>query len=160
MGGALEKLPEVLKTGDQIDECAQEIPSRNGPLLASLVCRGKTMIRFTLQDEPASFDTRCRSRGRSWLESHSRYDGRPHDYWSEFEPELRAAFRGLCAYCAMIVMKANADHFIPVAVLKTRGEDYRAYEWDNFRYGEGVLNQKKSDHIVLILLRWRTTGFI
>ena len=106
------------------------------------------MIRCTLQAEPPTFHARCRERGQEWLRSHPGYK-RPHDYWSEFEPELRIAFRRLCAYCAMAVMKANVDHFIPVAVLKTRGEDHRAYEWDNFRYVEGVLNQKKWEHLVL-----------
>jgi hypothetical protein len=49
----------------------------------------------------------------------------------------------------MMVMKGQVDHFVPIAVLKQNGEDELAYEWSNFRYGEGVLNQKKSNHIVL-----------
>jgi hypothetical protein len=49
----------------------------------------------------------------------------------------------------MKVMKGNVDHFIPVSILKRRREDRRAYEWDNFRYVEGVLNQKKGNCIVL-----------
>ena len=106
------------------------------------------MMRFDLRKEPAAFDARCRQRGQKWLADHPGYD-RPHDYWSEFEPDLRTAFRGLCAYCVMLVMKAQTDHFIPVAVLKQRKQDHRAYEWDNFRYGEGVLNGRKSKHIVL-----------
>lgn len=28
-------------------------------------------------------------------------------------------------------------------------KDELAYEWNNFRYGEGVLNQRKSDHLIL-----------
>jgi hypothetical protein len=49
----------------------------------------------------------------------------------------------------MMVMKAQVDHFISLAVLKARGKEHLAYEWTNFRYGEGVLNQRKSDHRVL-----------
>jgi hypothetical protein len=74
---------------------------------------------------------------------------RPTDYWSEFEPQLRAAFGGLCGYCAMVTMRSQMDHFIPVAILKARKQEHVAYEWSNFRYGEGVLNQRKSNHLVL-----------
>jgi hypothetical protein len=49
----------------------------------------------------------------------------------------------------MRVMKGQVDHFISIAILKARGEDHLAYEWSNFRYGEGVLNQKKSDQRIL-----------
>ncbi len=106
------------------------------------------MMRFKLQPEPAGWDVRCRQRGRKWLRKHPGYD-RPYDYWSEFEPELCSAFRHMCAYCVMVVMKANMDHFVPVAHLKETRTDELAYEWSNFRYGEGVLNQRKSGHVVL-----------
>lgn len=98
--------------------------------------------------EPAAFDARCRQRGRAWLRAHPTYQ-RPQDYWSEFEPQLREAFAGLCGYCAMLTMKSQVDHFVPVALLKQHGKDQLAYEWSNFRYGEGVLNQRKSNHQVL-----------
>jgi hypothetical protein len=116
------------------------------------------MMRFRPVPEPANFDRRCRQRGRRWLAVHPGYD-RPHDYWSEFEPDLRNAFRGLCAYCAMTVMKAQADHFRPVALLKRRGQDELAYEWSNLRYGEGVLNQRKSGHLILDPFKVRDEWF-
>jgi hypothetical protein len=106
------------------------------------------MMRFKLQPEPANWDVRCRTRGRKWLGEHPGYN-RPKDYWTEFENELREAFGGMCAYCVMIVMKADMDHFIPVSHLKKKGKHELAYEWNNFRYGEGVLNQRKSDHLLL-----------
>jgi hypothetical protein len=107
------------------------------------------MIRVRPVAEPRNFDVRCRRRGSRWLRENQAYDGRPFDYWSEFEPHLRSAFNGLCAYCAMRVMKAQVDHFIPVAILKTQGKDELAYEWSNYRYGEAVLNQKKWQHTIL-----------
>ena len=86
------------------------------------------MMRFRRRKEPKKFDERCRQRGKAWLASHPGYD-RPHDYWSEFEPELRDVFGGFCAYCVMFVFKAQTDHFIPVAVLKQESKDELAYEW-------------------------------
>ena len=46
-------------------------------------------------------------------------------------------------------MKAEVDHFIPVAILKEEGKDKLAYEWSNFRYGEKTLNGRKWKHLVL-----------
>lgn len=106
------------------------------------------MMRFAPQPEPAQWDERCRQRGRIWLNEHPGYD-RPNDYWTEFEPDLCKAFRQMCAYCVMVVMKADMDHFVPVAHLKRQGKDELAYEWGNFRYGAGVLNQRKCDHLIL-----------
>jgi hypothetical protein len=106
------------------------------------------MKRVKPVNEPATFDARCRKRGRKWLKAHAKYR-RPMDYWSEFEPDLRMAFGELCGYCAMVTMKSQVDYFISVKVLKIRKEDHKAYEWSNFRYGEGVLNQRKSSHPVL-----------
>lgn len=107
------------------------------------------MIRVRAVPEPKHFDARCRIRGCRWLREHKGYKGRPSDYWSPFEPQLREAFNGLCGYCAMRVMKAQVDHFVPVATLKRQGRDDLAYEWTNYRYGEGVLNQKKAQHEIL-----------
>jgi hypothetical protein len=107
------------------------------------------MIRVRPRPEPKSFDERCRKRGCRWLRDHKGYDGQPHDYWSEFEPELRDAFNGLSGYCAMAVFKAQVDHFIPVARLKRQRTEKLAYEWSNYRYGEASLNQKKWTHKIL-----------
>ena len=107
------------------------------------------MIRFKLMAEPANFDARCRKRGLRWLRAHPRYEGRPYDYWSAFEPELRDAFKGLCSYCAMWIPWGHVDHFISVAELKRRKQDRHAYEWSNYRYAEGVINQRKWEHEVL-----------
>ena len=105
-------------------------------------------MRFDAAEEPPTFDERCRRRGRKWLRAHPAYD-RPEGYWTEFEPNLREVFRGLCAYCVMMTMKAEVDHFIPVAILKKEGQDELAYEWSNFRYGDKTLNGRKWKHLVL-----------
>lgn len=106
------------------------------------------MMRFKCQPEPSRWDARCRKRGLKWLSEHPGYD-RPNDYWTEFENDLCLAFRQMCAYCVMVVMKADMDHFVPVAHLKKKGKHELAYEWSNFRYVEGVLNQRKCDHLIL-----------
>jgi hypothetical protein len=109
---------------------------------------GKEVIQFTLSTEPQTFNDRCRKRGKDWLDANPIYK-RPKDYWTEFEGDLRAAFRGLCGYCAMRIMKGHVDHFVPVAVLKESRRDTEAYEWSNFRYGDGTINGRKWKHLVL-----------
>jgi hypothetical protein len=46
-------------------------------------------------------------------------------------------------------MKGQVDHFVPVAVLKASSRDSEAYEWNNFRYGDGTINGRKWKHLVL-----------
>ena len=109
---------------------------------------GDAMIPFQLAAEPPAFEEKCRQPGRTWLAEHPGYD-RPKDLWSAFEPDLNRAFKSLCGWCAMLTMRGQVDHFIPVATLKSTGRDELAYEWSNFRYIDGWLNQKKSTAEVL-----------
>ena len=106
------------------------------------------MISVTLANEPETFHERCRQRGNDWLAENADSE-RPEDFWTEFRPDLHDAFGGLCAYCAMGIMNGQVDHFRPWAVLKAEGNEKLAYEWSNFRYAEGLLNQKKWKHVIL-----------
>lgn len=106
------------------------------------------MIPFTLQDEPPTFEAECRTPGKRWLAENPQYD-RPKDLWTKFEPELRAAFNEMCGWAAMHIMRGQVDHFTPIATLKKKGQDELAYDWKNFRYIEGWINQKKLSAQVL-----------
>jgi hypothetical protein len=103
---------------------------------------GDAMIPFRLADEPPAFDEKCRQPGMKWLAENPGYD-RPKDYWSPFERDLYRAFNSMCGWTAMTIMRGQVDHFIPVATLKQAGLDKLAYEWSNFRYIDGWINQKK-----------------
>lgn len=105
------------------------------------------MLRVASTEEPERFDSRCRQRGRCWLQTHPQ--GRPVDYWSEFNPDLHHAFTGRCGYCAMTIMKGEVDHFIPVASVRGTPRECLIYEWNNFRYADPVLNRYKSNHQIL-----------
>lgn len=70
-------------------------------------------------------------------------------YWREVLPELREAYRGLCAYLAMylepVAGSATVDHFIP------RGERWElVYEWSNYRLAAGAINGRKSDRKISV----------
>lgn len=113
-----------------------------------MVGAGATVKRFQPTPEPDDFDTRCRQPGVRWLQENPGYS-RPKDYWSQFEDQLRNAFSGLCAYSVMRMMKGQVDHFVPIAQLKQQQRHAEAYEWHNFRYADGFINQKKHSHTVL-----------
>jgi len=102
------------------------------------------MIRVERVPEPVGFDARCRQRGRAWLSTHPRPAGqgswRPHDYWSEFRPELAIAFGHRCAYLAMWIHRGTVDHFESWA---GAGGEAKAYEWSNFRYAAPEMNSAK-----------------
>jgi hypothetical protein len=111
---------------------------------------GAAVIRVRPRREPKGFHERCRERGRRWLAEHPDYNSTPRDYWSEFEPQLRDTFKGLCGYCAMWVgMKGEVDHFVPVSIFKSERQHHLAYEWSNFRYCAGTMNQRKKAARVL-----------
>ena len=90
-------------------------PGGDGPVLASMDCGSKTMIQIQPRPEPSTFDQRCRchSRGHRWLRDHQGYEGRPHDYWSQFEPQLREAFNGLCGYQRPASVQSSGRSFHP-----------------------------------------------
>ena len=105
------------------------------------------MIHFDLQDEPAEFGDKCRQPGLKWLAEHPKPTvkkkgerWRPYDYWSQFRPDLRNAFRGLCSIAAMYEPAGTVDHFVSCDTNETL-----AYEWDNYRFVSQWLNSSKQN---------------
>jgi len=96
------------------------------------------VIRFSRFPEPSAFDTRCRRRGRDWLVGRGSQE--LPDYWSEFRHDLREGFGRLCAYCAMHIPAGleQVDHYVGI-----RENPALAYEWDNFRSSQAIVNQRK-----------------
>lgn len=97
------------------------------------------MIRVTPVPEPATFDERCRKRGKQWLTDHPDAD-RPEPYWGEFNEELRKAFHRRCAYLGLYIATGTCDHFL---AFKGRGGHALAYEWSNYRYCDNAINSGK-----------------
>lgn len=124
------------------------------------------MIPLALAPEPASFDAKVRRKGQDAIleligKSPSkrrrgksrgvvakRRDQIPSKkfppYWRDVLPEMRKAYRGICAYLAMYLEpatgNASVDHVVP------RSQDWKlVYEWSNFRLAASLINGKKSD---------------
>lgn len=97
------------------------------------------MIRIAPTPEPANFDETCRKPGNQWLEAHPDAE-RPYPYWRDFEPDLRRAFHGRCAYLGIYIATGTCDHF---KTFKGAGGHALAYEWSNYRYCDQAVNSAK-----------------
>ncbi len=100
------------------------------------------MINISPVDEPDEFDVKARQPGNNWLAQNTDTGKRPPDKWSPFRRYLIDGQNGLCAYGAMLcIPEAQVDHFLSIA-------NYRhlAYEWSNYRYSSGLLNNLKGNH--------------
>jgi len=105
---------------------------------------GASLIRVEPKNEPDAFDERCRTRGQAWLDKHpppsdpEKKEERPPSYWLEFLPKLSEAFDARCGYLAMWISSGTVDHFA-----SWKNNRSLAYEWSNYRYSDGPINNAK-----------------
>jgi len=109
----------------------------------------KTLIRVAPQPEPSDFQARVRVPGQRFLRRHPAPTNREVKkararYWSRCLPQLRAAYREICAYSATWIPHQNAtvDHFQPRSRFPAL-----AYEWGNFRLSDQKINSRKADNV-------------
>lgn len=106
------------------------------------------MIQVVLQPEPAGFNATVRAPGNHFLANNPAPSNREikragADYWRLCLPQLRAAYREICAYSAVwIPYSTSVDHFQPRSRFHAL-----AYEWSNFRLSDQKINHRKADNI-------------
>ncbi|HET7501444.1 MAG TPA: hypothetical protein VFK02_10590 [Kofleriaceae bacterium] len=71
------------------------------------------------------------------------------DYWCKALPDLRRAYRGLCAYLGLYLHhatgNASVDHFVP------KSKDWRlVYEWSNYRLCAAQINGHRGNRELLL----------
>lgn len=101
------------------------------------------MIPIEKQPEPPDFFDKVQKLGEEFLAQHPETRGsKLPPYWRAVIPDLRKAYRGICAYtCHWIPPDTGwntIDHFKP----KER-YPYYAYRWDNYRLVCGIVNGRK-----------------
>jgi hypothetical protein len=112
------------------------------------------MIRVQAPEEPAGYDEHVRKKGRAWLEdaregpTRCRRD-RPESYWTRWDEcpqRLAEGFLHRCGYTASYtpVHVGHVDHFVSWAECKQSDRHALAYEWNNLRWLDGRINQRKS----------------
>lgn len=96
------------------------------------------MIPVPQIDEPGGFDDDVRTPGTRWLVGHPDAK-RPDPFWSQYLIELRTGFSDLCGYAAMRdPTGGTVDHF-----LSWSNHPDQAYEWSNYRFASGLMNNIK-----------------
>ncbi len=109
------------------------------------------MIPVKPQPEPNNFFETVSNPGNAFL----RIIHRPlekewtgNEYWRNVLPEMRSAYKRVCAYCAHWIPHSTGthsiDHFIPKSV-----SPHLAYEWSNFRYVSAKFNSRKGIKVIL-----------
>lgn len=107
------------------------------------------MIPVAPTSAPPNFDRDCLERGKKWLDTHPE-DKEPPGYWRPFNSQLREAFQNRCGWAAFeIQTDGQMDHFVAQKKLRGTPEQWRIYDWSNFRYSLPTLNQVKRTHEVL-----------
>jgi hypothetical protein len=105
--------------------------------------------------EPKTFDTICRAEGTKWLNANPVTAGKePRDFWSQFEPELRTAFKNRCGWLAMWIARGQVDHYLskhPRNLALRAVQRPLSYEWKNLRYADGEVNNRKRNRDAEIL---------
>jgi hypothetical protein len=109
------------------------------------------MIPVQPQPEPADFSERVRKPGTVFLKkvpcpTTEQWKGK--EYWQKVLPDMRKAYKGICAYSAHWISPVTGshsiDHFVPKSV-----QANLAYEWSNFRYASSKFNSRKGKHTIL-----------
>lgn len=103
------------------------------------------LIHVPPQPEPPEFDQLVRSRGKRFLLKHPRPTSKlfaTHAYWVDIHPQLRRAFRGICAYTCHWISEDTGWKTVEHFRAKERYPNL-AYEWTNYRYVCGLVNGRK-----------------
>jgi hypothetical protein len=107
---------------------------------------------------PEGFAERCTEPGRRWLESHPLNDHgdakSPQDFWSDFEPQLRAVFHERCGWLAMWIPRGQIEHYRSKHhpdPARRRAQRPLAYDWSNLRYADASVNNLKRNHDEAVL---------
>jgi hypothetical protein len=102
------------------------------------------VIPVARQPEPAAFAEQVRTPGRAFLQHTPRPTNeqwKKAQFWQAALPDLRSAYRSICAYCCFWVPReSSVDHFHPKST-----HPVQAYEWNNFRLAHQKINSYKAD---------------
>jgi uncharacterized protein (TIGR02646 family) len=109
------------------------------------------VIPVVFQSAPSDFDVKVRKKGEAWLLARGIDTTKPLPpktklpaYWTSCIPDLRLAYRNVCAYMCIYIEEitgdATVEHFKPKSLYPKQ-----IYEWDNYLLVCGTMNGRKSN---------------
>ncbi|MCX7226200.1 MAG: hypothetical protein NT071_11485 [Burkholderiales bacterium] len=96
------------------------------------------MIPVAKVKKPKDFDSKVKTPGEQWLKDNPGAK-RPKALWAPYTKTLADGFDGLCGYAAMVdPTGGTVDHY-----LSFKNHPSKAYDWPNYRFASGILNNSK-----------------
>lgn len=109
------------------------------------------MIPIQPQAEPKEFAKQVKEPGAKFLTElphPTSKQWRGKEYWQRVLPEMRVAYKSICAYCAQWIPHSTGSHSIDHFIPKSIAPDL-AYQWSNFRYVSSRFNSRKGTRTIL-----------
>ena len=109
------------------------------------------MIPIQLQPEPEDFFERVKKDGRKFLSENPQptsKEWKGKEYWQRSLPNMRQAYRKICAYCCHWIPHSTGNHSIDHFIPKSQKPNL-AYDWANFRYVSARFNSRKGTKTIL-----------
>ncbi len=109
------------------------------------------MIPVELQPEPEDFLRRVKKDGREFLLANPHpisKEWKGKEYWQRALPDMRQAYKRICAYCCHWIPHSTGNHSIDHFIPKSQ-QPSLAYDWANFRYVSSRFNSRKGTKIIL-----------
>lgn len=109
------------------------------------------MIPVEAQPEPIHFTELVRTPGQQFLSKVPKptsQQWRGKEYWQRALPDMRRAYKSICAYSAFWIPHSTGNHSIDHFIPKS-GQPSLAYEWSNYRYVSARFNSRKGTHTIV-----------
>lgn len=109
------------------------------------------MIPVEAQPEPINFAKRVMKPGKEFLSEIPRPTSKQwigKEYWRRALPDMRKAYKSVCAYSAFWIPHSTGNHSIDHFIPKSQNPSL-AYEWVNFRYVSARFNSRKGTYTII-----------
>ena len=108
------------------------------------------MIPVTAQAEPINFTEQVRIPGQKFLSKVAKprtLQWRGKEYWQRILPDMRRAYKSICAYSGFWIPHSTGNHSIDHFIPKSKQANL-AYEWHNYRYVSARFNSRKGTNTI------------
>ncbi len=109
------------------------------------------MIPVAAKPEPINFTEQVRIPGQKFLSKVAKptsLQWRGKEYWQRVLPDMRRAYKSICAYSGFWIPHSTGNHSIDHFIPKSK-QPSLAYEWHNYRYVSARFNSRKGTNTII-----------